>query len=131
MNIVHNNSDHSIVLLDIIKYRAPRLRKVPKKINWSSNKLERIFNPSKDEVLRSNNDKFVKWIMKILKATGQTLGPNQNYNSCALYLNDKNLQKLHKLLDPMVWLNYSPTTSNSLPDNRLGIDLKEVIVDVL
>lgn len=127
MNIIQNKSNGAILLLDTMKYRKPRLRKVPKKINWSRNKLERIFNPSKDEVLRSNNDKFVKWIMKVLRNTGQTLKSGQNYNSCCLYLSKNNLDKLHKLLDPMVWVNFSPAVSTGLSDSLLGIDLQDVV----
>jgi len=130
MNTIHTNSDNSKVVLDVIKYKVPHLRKIPKKINWSKNNFERIFNPSKDEVLRKNNDKFVKWVMKTLKDTGQILKEKQNYNSCCLYLNKKNLDKLNDLLDPMVWLNFSPTTSTALNDDQLGIDLKNVVVDI-
>ena len=69
--------------------------------------------------------------MKVLKDTGQTLKPGQNYNSCCLYLSKSNLDKLHGLLDPMIWLNYSPAISSGLPDNLLGIDLQTVVVDAL
>lgn len=129
MNVIHHKRSHDIVILDTIKYKKPHLKKIPKKINWSMNKLERIFFPSKDEVLRSNSDKFVKWVMKHLKDTGKTVNPSQNYNACALFLNQKNLDKLHDLLDPMVFLNFSPTTSAALPHDLLGIDPNEVVVN--
>jgi len=128
MNIVHHESNHSIVLLDTKRYHRPHLKKVPKKINWSNSKLERIFNPSKDEVLRSNDEKFVKWVMKQLRATGKTVTPTENYNACALHLSQKNLDELHDFLNPMIYLNYSPTTANALPDNILGIDPLVVVV---
>jgi len=130
MKIVHKKSDNKAVMLDVVKYKRPNLRKVPKKTKFSTNKLERIFRPSKNEVLKSNDEKFVKWVMKQLIDTEQILKRKQNYNACALYLNEKNLKELNEKLTPMTWLNFSPTTAEELPDNLLGIDINKVIVDI-
>jgi hypothetical protein len=130
MSLFHKKTKGSYIILATNKYRKPRLRKIPTRIRWSRNRFERIFFPSDHEVLRSNNDKFTGWVLKQLKKTGQTLEQGQNYNACALYLNEKNLQKLNKLIDPMVYLNYSPVTSNNLPNNILGISLKDVLQDI-
>ena len=130
MNIIQNKSNNTIALLDLVKYKKPHLRKVPKKTNWTTSKLERIFFPCKDEVLRDNGDKFIKWIMKELKGTGKTLGSKQNYNACSLYLSKKNVDDLQDLLDPVTWMNFSPVSTSTIPDNKLGIDMDDVVVNI-
>lgn len=69
---------------------------------------------------------MVAWIMNTLKGFVPVLPEGHKYNSQALYLNTNNLNEMSKHTNPMDWLNYSPTTDDTLKDSELGIDLNSV-----
>ena len=57
------------------------------------------------------------------------LESNNQYDATSLYLNTKNLNKMHKYLPPMIWLNYSPTTCDELKNDEIGVEMSRVLAD--
>lgn len=78
--------------------------------------------------IRQNTKDLIEWIIKILKDCVSILPEGCNYNSQALRLNQKNLDKISKHIFPMDFLNFAPITDNTLKSDELGIDLSVIIV---
>jgi len=74
-----------------------------------------------------NTDRYIAWVIKILKKAS-SLPEGYRYNSTSLYMNEKNVEKLHNYLYPMVWLNYSPTIDNSLKNWQYRLDENKIVV---
>ena len=70
---------------------------------------------------------MINWVISILKEFCPDKPDGYRYNSQALHLNTKMLDELDKHVDPFTFLNYSPTTDDSLKDGELGIDLNAII----
>ena len=77
--------------------------------------------------IAKNTDDMIKWIVSVLKSHIPVLPHGFRYDARALHLNSKMLDELIFHVEPMAWLNYSPTTDNSLNDNELGIDLNAIL----
>lgn len=107
-------------------FTAIRLRKLSKRNKWSYG-WQRVFFPSKDYIEEKNSMNFVRWIINQLKSTGIEVKNTNQYNACALYMNTHDLNKLHKYMSPMIWLNYSPTTCDELKNGEIGVEMSEVI----
>lgn len=88
----------------------------------------RYHKPRFEKSQSKNDDIFVKWVLSTIKRmTNTELMEGEKFNACSLYLNDKNNKELNKKMNPMVWLNISPTTCDELSDNEIAIDMKDVI----
>lgn len=68
---------------------------------------------------KHNDDIFVKWLKSILKKY-------DGNNVLCLYLNQKNNDKIHEYVSPLVYLDISPSTDDSLEDDEMKIDLKKI-----
>jgi hypothetical protein len=78
--------------------------------------------------VRQNTEDMARWILNTLKTFVPHIIKGYKYNSQALHLNNNNLEKILKHVDPMHWLNYSPTTDDSLRDDELGVELNDIII---
>jgi len=78
--------------------------------------------------IKQNTEDLVIWIKETLKNCVPILLKGYNYNCQALSLNKKNLDEISKHVDPMHFLNFSPTTNNTLKSDEFGIELSEIIV---
>ena len=107
------------------------LKKIPTRTWGWGYSWQKYFFPSTRYVEEKNSEKLVNWILKQLKSTGIKVEDNNQYDATSLYLNTKNLDKMHKYLPPMVWLNYSPTTCDDLKDNEVGVEMARVVAEKL
>lgn len=83
--------------------------------------------------LTDNVSAYAHWVMEVL-CSNTTEKPDptyQQWNACAIYMNEKNVKFLHRCFLPFDWLNLSPCTDDSLKDDQYAVDEKEVIVNVI
>jgi len=78
--------------------------------------------------IRQNTKDFIEWIKKILRDCVPVLPEGYNYNSQAIRLNQENLSKISKHIFPMDFLNFAPTTDDTLKSDELGIELSTIII---
>jgi hypothetical protein len=77
---------------------------------------------------KSNNDVvYTNWVMKTLKNFHKNLPKNYTYNSQAIYMNEFNIEILHKNMQTWAWVNWSPNTDKDLKNDEYGIDLNSII----
>ncbi len=98
-----------------------------KVINFNFPEMKVLRKNSSFKTKQNNVDSYVNWVLDILRSFhGKELEKGEQFNACCLYTNKKNVDLLHKYLEPMTWLNYSPTECNELKDDELGIDVSEI-----
>jgi hypothetical protein len=90
--------------------------------------MKKYYKSRYSKTLDKNSNVFVEWVANVLKKHVPVLPKGFQYNACALRINTNNSDILNKHLDPMVWLNYCPTTDDSLRDDQLGLEINEVVV---
>lgn len=75
-----------------------------------------------------NMQNYVKWTVKTAqKIYKKKLKENEKFNSCAFYMNIKNVSILNRSLYPMSWLYISPVTLDELKDDEYGVKIKELV----
>lgn len=83
-------------------------------------------NPSRSrnriKTVKDNSEKFMDWILKILKSYSDKEVPD----ATAIYMNDNNNEYLRKYIDSFVWMSYSPTTDNSLKNNEYRVEVDKI-----
>ena len=80
------------------------------------------------EHIKRNTEDLITWIISTLKDCVPVLPEGYSHNSQALRLNQENLDKISKHIFPMDFLNFAPTTDNTLKSDELGIELSVIIV---
>ena len=78
------------------------------------------------EIFSKNIDEYSNWVINILSNLYKKKD-NERYNACSIYMNDKNIEKLHKYMDPVAWLYFAPTNCNELNNNEFGVDMESIV----
>lgn len=94
--------------------------------NFNDLKMKKLRKNSSFKTKSTNVENFVEWILKTLSDLYEKKD-KERYNACSIYMNDNNIEKLHDYLDPVTWLNFSPTNCNDLTDDEYGIDIKTIV----
>lgn len=100
---------------------------ITKSFNFSDIGLKKLRKNSNYRTEKENNENFVSWILNQLREICDN--EDKKYNATSIYMNKKNLDKLQKHLDSMVWLNYSPTECDDLQNGEYGVDLTSILED--
>lgn len=96
------------------------------KFTFSEIGMKKLRKNSNYMTPQNNGEKYAKWVIDTLeKFYSKT--DNEKYNACCIYMNKNNIDIMHKYLEPMTWLNLSPTEYDKLGDDEFGIDLSEIV----
>ena len=101
-----------------------KIIKVNKTFTWGFRKKKHKFDAYNDQ-------KYVDWVVSILQKAEKELGyletpKNAKLNACCLSAHPSMNEYLHKYLDPMTWLSYSPKDDETLKKNQIAIDLENI-----
>jgi len=97
---------------------------------YKSNKqLDRYLSVYARRKVEKNLKAYIDWALKVLAEStdDKPVQKETQWNACAIYMNAKNIEFLHRCFTPMEWLNYSPTTDDSLEDDQFAINTDEVL----
>ncbi len=73
-------------------------------------------------VQRKNIHKYAKWCVRKLKVVlGRPLAEGERLSTTHMYMNKKQVQALDKYIDPMSWLDLSPSVDDSVPTGWVKI----------
>ena len=109
---------------------------IKKKFNWDDIDLTPLKGDPKSwhygiktrKILIQNTERYIAWVMDVLrKVYKKKLKDDEQFSSCAIYMNKKNNDFLQRCLAPMNWLFYSPVTRDSLKDDEYEINESRII----
>jgi len=90
--------------------------------DFSNIGLKQIRKNCKYKTFQNNYENYAKWIIQELSK----IDNRKKFNACCIYMNNKNIMKLHSRLDAMTWLNISPCELDDLADDQYAVDLSEL-----
>lgn len=108
--------------------------------DWDAFKFQKVRvkdmnhpGPYSRKKIDKNTRTFINWLMYTLELHSgikrKDLPEGKQHNAMAITMNQFNNDRLHKLMYPLDWLNFSPIVDDYLGDDEFGIYTNRLIVD--